>query len=387
VVLPLTRRYHFVFTKLTPVQGHLLGLALPLQTPLVHIRQEITDLLHLIHEIEVQQLNDDPGLEQSLQLNTQSTSSPDLPPDSKAVLDGWQMEIDAPGQLKDEPVPEQSIAEPGSEEDQTNGALPHAASFDPPIQPEDDRDADSGKVNDAGTQDPDPRWQSLDVLVPPEPITDPDYLRFSDGLESPIDQQIADRRPPSWQSLEEGEDLASILQEDFAIDQEQPNVEEQFRDKVSAPEKPTNAASPGDQEATKPVAQKAPQPSLADTVFDTTFYLVPRVNHHYILGELAHRLRVWLPKLCEVYGWQLDLLSVRPDYLKWTLRDFPECLTREMLGILRRVTSEQIFKVFPALLAGNPTQDFWSPGYLVDTQYREFPTQVLIATVSKDRCH
>jgi hypothetical protein len=89
VVLPLSGRYHFVFAKLTPMQGHLLGLVFPLQIPLVTIRQEMIDLLHLIHEIEVQQLDDNAGLEQSLQLNTQFSSSPDLSPESKAEPDGW----------------------------------------------------------------------------------------------------------------------------------------------------------------------------------------------------------------------------------------------------------------------------------------------------------
>ena len=94
---------------------------------------------------------------------------------------------------------------------------------------------------------------------------------------------------------------------------------------------------------------------------------------------------MWFPGICETYGWQLDTLSVRPDYIKWHLRDFPDALIHEMLEIVRARTSERIFRVFPNLKAGNPTQDFWSPGYLVDRQNRDFSTQILIAYIAKGR--
>jgi len=125
--------------------------------------------------------------------------------------------------------------------------------------------------------------------------------------------------------------------------------------------------------------------SLEVDVSDVTFYLVPRLDTHHLLGALSHKLRCWLPEICETYGWQLDLIAVRPDYLKWTLRDFPEPLIREMLTILRHKTSERIFRVFPELKKGNPTSDFWSPGYLVDMLNQDFSTQSLISHLSKSR--
>jgi len=86
-----------------------------------------------------------------------------------------------------------------------------------------------------------------------------------------------------------------------------------------------------------------------------------------------------------VYGWQLGFIAVRPDYIKWTLHDFPESLNREMLSIIRRETSKRIFRVFPHLDSGDATGDYWAPGYLVDTQNREYSTQALIAYVFKSQ--
>lgn len=198
-------------------------------------------------------------------------------------------------------------------------------------------------------------------------------------------------RPPlvhSWQPLmpktAPEEDLASILQEDFSA---QPEVDADLPQ--NWPGKPAEGEVGDDPR----LPEKAPVErtvrdelaALAETVFDTTFYLVPRMKEHYLLGDLAARLHEWFPNLCSRYGWELAVLSVRPDYLKWTLVDFPECLTWDTLSVVRRWTSERVFDAFPAMQEGNPSGDFWSPGYLVDTLKREFPTQVLIAQVAHNR--
>jgi hypothetical protein len=85
------------------------------------------------------------------------------------------------------------------------------------------------------------------------------------------------------------------------------------------------------------------------------------------------------------YGWELILLSVRPDYLKWTLGDFPESLIQEMLRLMRMETSKRIFRTFSDLQNENQGGDYWAPGYLVDLQNREFTTQALMAHVDSSR--
>ena len=196
----------------------------------------------------------------------------------------------------------------------------------------------------------------------------------------------------TWQPLAEiihhEEDLVSILQEDFEATGK--NVTR--RDWQAPSEMPLSSVSAvvQSQVDTQPVRVN---PALENWTVGVeipvattiTFYLAPRQTKHFLIGGLSRQLRTLMPELCETYGWELDLLSVRPDYLKWTLRDFPESLTRDMLQTVREKTSYSIFRVFPNLKEGADSPDFWAPGYLVDNQNRDFTTQALMAYVAQDR--
>jgi len=196
----------------------------------------------------------------------------------------------------------------------------------------------------------------------------------------------------SWQPLAEvvqhEEDLVSILQEDF----ETAGKNSAGREWESAPKSPSYPASAVVQ------SQVDTQPVKVNRALENwtvgveipvasaiTFYLAPRQTKHFLIGGLSRQLRTWMPELCQTYGWELDLLSIRPDYLKWTLRDFPESLTRDMLQTVREKTSLWIFRVFPNLKEGAVSPDFWSPGYLVDSQNRDFTTRALMAHVAQNR--
>lgn len=117
----------------------------------------------------------------------------------------------------------------------------------------------------------------------------------------------------------------------------------------------------------------------------TTFYLVPKDKSQYILGELALRLRRWVPETCKTYGWRLCMLAVRPDYLKWCLVDFPQYAIQGMLKLMREETSSQIFHDFPALAGDNQILDYWSSSYLVDKKNQQYSTQSLVIMMAKDR--
>lgn len=338
VVLMLDDQYHFLNARRLPGDDLLLGLAFPLSTPLVRIRQDMTNLMCLINVIKD---DGETRLEQSLQLNQQSMPESDSSPEAQSIPDGWHVEMDALGQLEDDIVDQEPILQPGTEKNKTHHE---------------------------------------EISSVPQEITN------KNNLDDDLTLRVEDLH---WQPLDPlktgSEDLVSILQDDFETKGEVQPAEAQRWPSVSTQVKPKIDPMQWKGEQIESVSRKTEQVSLADTVLDTTFYLVPRLNEHFLLGELAQRLRMWFPKLCGRYGWELDLLAVRPDYLKWTLGYFPECLTHEMLAVVRRWTSERIFRFFPALKLSNPTQDFWSPGYLVDTQNREFPTQVLIAHVARDR--
>ena len=249
-------------------------------------------------------------------------------------------------------MPEEPLAQPGAPENSNTG---------------EDQESQTDAL----------RWQPLDALLPSEGAQADGGFEVDQGIDHRVDHltaQLWDLTPSP------DDDLVSIFQDDDERHLDQNTLEDRQSTSTSV-----TYHDPFLGEDTRPVSCNEDDISLAETVMDITFYLVPRLNGHYLLGELAFQLREWFPALCEIYGWELASLSVRPDYLKWTLFDFPECLMRDMLGVVRHWTSTRIFKSFSALQAGNPTQDFWSPGYLVDTQNREFPTQVLVTHVSRSR--
>jgi REP element-mobilizing transposase RayT len=319
----------------------------PLQVSLANIRQEMVDLLSLVHEIERKHLNDDACLEQSLQLSEQPTSHSDLPSPAKAVPEGWQITNDIAGQLEDEIMSEEPVNQTGVPENKNKG-------------------------KDQESQTAGLRWQPLDALLPSAGARPEGGFEVDREIDH-LTAQLSDLMP-----IPDG-DLVSIFQNDERHLDPQPLEDQRL------PITPAIQRDPFLGEDARQVSCNEDDNSLAETVMDTTFYLVPRLNDHYLFGELALQLREWFPVVCEIYGWELASLSVRPDYLKWTLLDFPECLIRDMLGVVRHWTSTRIFTTFPGLQSGNPTQDFWSPGYLVDTQNREFPTQMLITHVSRSR--
>ncbi|MCJ7694730.1 MAG: transposase [Anaerolineaceae bacterium] len=127
------------------------------------------------------------------------------------------------------------------------------------------------------------------------------------------------------------------------------------------------------------------QPLEPGQIDSTFFYLVPRINYHFLIGDLSQRLRQWVPEICKIYDWDLGLLSVRPDYLRWSLQGFPEYSIPGMLKILREETSKHIFTEFPGLKQENVSGDYWSSSYLIDRDDQHFSTQALILMISKDR--
>lgn len=104
-------------------------------------------------------------------------------------------------------------------------------------------------------------------------------------------------------------------------------------------------------------------PALARLKY--TCVILPRVPQHYLIGELADRLAEWMPQTCLAYGWRLEALAIRPDYLQWTVQVAPLVSPGSLVCTLRQHISYQIFNAFPALASLNPSGDFWAPGYLI----------------------
>jgi REP element-mobilizing transposase RayT len=95
--------------------------------------------------------------------------------------------------------------------------------------------------------------------------------------------------------------------------------------------------------------------------------LIPRIPHQFLAGPLADRLNGWVPQVCLAFGWFLDRVVIRPEFLQWTIQVTPTVSPGNLVRIMRLRTTDYIFAEFPLLKKGNPVEDFWAPGYLVSS--------------------
>jgi REP element-mobilizing transposase RayT len=108
-----------------------------------------------------------------------------------------------------------------------------------------------------------------------------------------------------------------------------------------------------------------------------TCVLMPRMAHHHLVGELAEAVSQWVGQLCAAFGWRLEGISVRPEYLQWSVQVPPSVSPGSLVRALRQRTSLNIFTAYPALAEGSPEGDFWAPGYLIVAGPQPPSTQLL----------
>jgi REP element-mobilizing transposase RayT len=152
----------------------------------------------------------------------------------------------------------------------------------------------------------------------------------------------------------------------------------------SRPETPVARPAPGETDMTResPTTEAARKLVVEPTtagLYHLTYacLLVPRFSAHYITGDLADQIGEWLPNICIAFGWRLEYLSVRPEYLQWVVNVQPNSSPGYLMRIMRQQTSEKIFSEFPRMKKENPSGDFWAPGYLIMGGTQPHPQQLV----------
>jgi REP element-mobilizing transposase RayT/CheY-like chemotaxis protein len=106
---------------------------------------------------------------------------------------------------------------------------------------------------------------------------------------------------------------------------------------------------------------------VSSSVYNLTYacVLVPRFPNHHLTGDIANRVSDWITHLCVAFGWRLEHLSIRPDYLQWMVNVPPNTSPGYLMRTVRQHTSRRMFIEFPTMETENPSGDFWAPGYLI----------------------
>jgi REP element-mobilizing transposase RayT len=150
------------------------------------------------------------------------------------------------------------------------------------------------------------------------------------------------------------------------------------------PETPVKQPEPGEVAETRPsrtteAARSLKLEPITAGLYHLTYacLLVPRFTSHYLTGDLAEHLSEWLPNICIAFGWRLEHLSIRPEYLQWVVNVQPNTSPGQLMRLMRQQTSEKIFTDFPRLKKENPSGDFWAPGYLIMGGNQPHPPQLV----------
>ena len=127
------------------------------------------------------------------------------------------------------------------------------------------------------------------------------------------------------------------------------------------------------------IARKIILEPVSPSVYNLDYacLLVPRFAHHHLTGDLSDQLSDWVPEICVAFGWRLEYISVRPEYLLWIANVPPATSPGYLMRILRQHTSEKIFAEFPRFKKENPSGDFWAPGYLIMGGSQPPPAQLI----------
>jgi len=201
------------------------------------------------------------------------------------------------------------------------------------------------------------------------------------------------------------ESSPAIRLEDLVMTEQptnQPDSLTDFADELAAtmpsksqrrrPATPVRQPAPGELDETRPhsiteVAGRMITESASAAMVQLNFacLLVPRFTAHYMTGDLADRMSEWMPKICIAFGWRLEFLAVRPDYLQWVVNVTPNTSPGYLMRIMRQQTSEKIFNEFPRLKRDNPSGDFWAPGYLIMGGIQPHPPQLVKDYIKQTR--
>ncbi len=135
------------------------------------------------------------------------------------------------------------------------------------------------------------------------------------------------------------------------------------------------------------IARKIVLEPISPAVYNLDYacLLIPRLPHHHLTGDLSEQVSDWVPEICVAFGWRLEYISVRPEYLLWISNVPPATSPGYLMRILRQHSSERIFSEFPRLKKENPSGDFWAAGYLIMGGSQPPPGQLIKDFISQTR--
>jgi len=105
-------------------------------------------------------------------------------------------------------------------------------------------------------------------------------------------------------------------------------------------------------------------PSLKEFRFNFTCVLIPGDHDQFLARELSEKLSSTMPDIHEDQGWHMTSITVRPQYLLWTVAVPMGICPHRIIQEVRTLTSNLIFAKFPEIAKKKTSNDFWSSKFL-----------------------
>jgi REP element-mobilizing transposase RayT/CheY-like chemotaxis protein len=107
--------------------------------------------------------------------------------------------------------------------------------------------------------------------------------------------------------------------------------------------------------------------TVSDGLYNLTYscLLVPRFGSHHLTTDRVKLVTDCMKEIYTSYGWRLEQLDVKSDYLQWVASIPPTIALIDHISIIRKETSKRLFEDFPPYKQENLSNDYWAPGYLI----------------------
>ncbi len=191
----------------------------------------------------------------------------------------------------------------------------------------------------------------------PESIEFETEIQESDEEEGAVPLVIPTEYEPADQELTQGL-TASFTPGDTGIEDQ--TTEEPAEESMQAPPLPvdsynTNLSSmPG----TSPLG-------VRNFRFNYSCLLIPRDPQQFLTRDLSERLSFLIPQLHLEYGWRLTGITIRPQYMLWSVTLPIDVCPVRLVRDIRRRTTAHITSNFTDLTPVGNGDDFWAPGFLI----------------------
>ena len=194
-----------------------------------------------------------------------------------------------------------------------------------------------------------------------------------------------DETRPSWEhepeAFAEDEETVPSL---YASAEDLPLVSTETRPSTPRPPaQPPHPIEAKDFPTAEPVLPSEPTQALYNLSFACV--MIPRFPHHYLTSDLAARLGEWIPQISVAFGWRVEHLAVRPEYVQFMINVPPATSPGYLMRIITKVTSQRVFAGFPRLQDENPSGEFWAPGYLIISSTQLPPHRMVKDFISQTR--